>query len=39
MESTKEKLEARNVSRIDIVKKHLNSGCVKGCSDQWLNKY
>ena len=36
MESTKEKLDACKVSRIDIVKTHLNSGYNEGCSDQWL---
>ena len=36
MESSKEKLEARKVSRIDTVKTHLTSGCVEVCSGQWL---
>ena len=36
MESAKEKLEASKVSRINKVKAHLTSGCVEGCSCQWL---
>ena len=32
----KEKLEASKASRIDTVKIHLTSGCVEGCSGQWL---
>ena len=35
-ESAKEKLEARKVSRINKMKAHLTSGCVEGCSCQWL---
>ena len=26
----------KKLSRIDTVKTHLTSGCVEGCSDQWL---
>ena len=36
MESAKEKLEASKASRMDTVKAHLTSGCVEGCSGQWL---
>ena len=32
MESAKEKLEASKASQIDIVKTHLTSVCVEGCS-------
>ena len=36
MESAKEKVEASKLSRINTVKAHLTSGCVEGCSGQWL---
>ena len=36
MESAKEKLEASKASQIDIVKTHLTSVCVEGCSGQQL---